>query len=137
MGHKLLIVEDNPMIRELFAAALSDAGFSVIMADDGDKGLELARCEQPDLIITDVEMPNLDGIQMIQRLRQEFELQCTPVLVVSAQYAEVLATATAVGASEVMQKPVQLISLIQIIRRILGATVSLLASLSIFTPYIT
>src|SRR5689334_14567395 len=98
VGHKLLIVEDNLTIRELFAAALSDAGFSVIMADDGNKGLESARRERPDLIITDVEMPNLDGIQMIQHLRQEFELQCIPVLVVSAQYTEVLATAVAVGA---------------------------------------
>lgn len=136
MGHKLLIVEDNPLIREMYAVALGDAGFSVIMAEDGYTGLDCARRELPDLIITDVEMPNLDGIQMIQRLRQEPELQCTPILVLSALHTGRLLQAVDVGANEVMQKPVQLISLIQLIRQVLGATLSLVAWLSIFTLYV-
>jgi CheY-like chemotaxis protein len=124
VGNKLLIVEDNDMIREMFAMVLSDAGFSVITADDGYAGLDRARAERPDLILTDVEMPNLDGIQMIERLRQEPELQRIPVLVVSALHTNLLMKAVAVGASKVMQKPVELTLLIRIIKQTLGATLS-------------
>ncbi|MEN3333586.1 MAG: two-component system, chemotaxis family, chemotaxis protein CheY [Blastocatellia bacterium] len=121
MGHKLLIVEDNAPVREMFALALSEAGFSVITAEDGCAGLDRARRERPDLILTDLEMPNLDGIQMIQCLRQEPELQGIPVLVLSAVHTGMLMQAVAAGACEVMQKPVQLMSLIEIVRQILAA----------------
>jgi CheY-like chemotaxis protein len=137
VGHKLLIVEDNPTIRELLAVALGEAGFSVVLADDGCTGLECARREQPDLIITDIEMPNLDGIQMIQRLRQDPELEGTPVVVVSAMPTGALMRAVASGASEVVQKPVSLLTLIKIARQILGLTLSLMAALSIFACYVT
>jgi two-component system chemotaxis response regulator CheY len=121
VGHKLLVVEDNASVREMFAIALSEAGFSVITAEDGYAGLDRARRERPDLILTDLEMPNLDGIQMIQRLRQEPELQRIPVLVLSAVHRGMLTQAIAAGACEVMQKPVQLMSLIKIVKQILGA----------------
>jgi two-component system chemotaxis response regulator CheY len=119
---KLLIVEDNPQLLEIFAIALSDAGFSVFTANDGYAGLDRARAERPDLILTDIEMPNLDGIQMIERLRQEPELQRIPVLVLSALHTSVLMKAVAAGACEIMQKPVELTLLIRIVRQTLGAT---------------
>jgi DNA-binding response OmpR family regulator len=119
VGNKLLIVEDNAMVREMFAIVLSEAGFSVVTADDGYAGLARARAERPDLILTDVEMPNLNGIQMIQRLRLEPELQCTPVMVMSALHTNVLMQALAAGACEVVQKPVELMWLIKMVRQIL------------------
>jgi CheY-like chemotaxis protein len=127
---KLLIVEDNHMVREMFALALSEAGFSVITADDGYAGLDCARAERPDLILTDIEMPNLDGIQMIEHLRQEPELERIPVLVLSAVHVGLLQQAVAVGAREVIQKPVQLTVLIQMIKQTLGTTLSVMAALS-------
>ena len=120
MGHKLLIVEDNTQVREMFAIALTDAGFSVVTAGDGYAGLDCALREHPDLILTDVEMPNLDGISMIERMRREPELQGVPVLVLSAVHASLLNQAVAAGASDVMQKPVQLARLIHTIRQALG-----------------
>jgi two-component system chemotaxis response regulator CheY len=124
VGHKLLIVEDNTPVREMFALALSEAGFSVITAEDGYAGLDRARRERPDLILTDLEMPNLDGIQMIQRLRQEPELQRIPVLMLSAFHTSILMQTIAAGACEVAQKPMQLMSLISIVRQVLGATLA-------------
>ncbi|HEY0386141.1 MAG TPA: response regulator [Pyrinomonadaceae bacterium] len=120
MGHKLLIVEDNAQVREMLAVALSDAGFSVVTADDGFDGLASARRERPDLILTDVEMPNLDGIRMIERLHLETELRGIPVLVLSSVHAGRLAQAVAAGATSVMQKPVRLAQLITTIRQTLG-----------------
>ncbi|MFL6214174.1 MAG: response regulator [Blastocatellia bacterium] len=120
MGYKLLIVEDNAQVREMLAVALSDAGFSVVTADDGFDGLASARRERPDLILTDVEMPNLDGIRMIERLHLETELRGIPVLVLSSVHAGRLAQAVAAGATSVMQKPVRLAQLITTIRQTLG-----------------
>ena len=137
MGHKLLIVEDNDMVREMFAVALADAGFSVITADDGMAGLNRARAEHPDLILTDVEMPNLDGIQMIERLRQEPESQGIPVLVLSAVHASVLRQAMTVGASEIVQKPVQLTFLIKLIKQTLGTALAAVAALSVLLHHLT
>jgi two-component system, chemotaxis family, chemotaxis protein CheY len=136
VGHKLLIVEDNAMVREMFAVALADAGFSVITAADGVAGLDRARAEHPDLILTDVEMPNLDGIEMIERLRQEPESQGIPVLVLSAVHASVLQHARVAGASEIVQKPVQIAFLIHLIKQTLGTALAAVAALSILLRYI-
>jgi two-component system chemotaxis response regulator CheY len=120
VGYKILIVEDSAQVREMLAVALKDAGFSVVTADDGYAGLACAWRERPDLILTDIEMPNLDGICMIERLRQEAELRSIPVLVLSSVHAGRLAQAVAAGASSVMQKPVRLAQLIDTIKQTLG-----------------
>jgi two-component system chemotaxis response regulator CheY len=120
VGNKLLIVEDSAQVREMLAVALGDAGFVVVTADDGFEGLACARRERPDLILTDIEMPNLDGIRMIERLRQEPELSHIPVLVLSAVHGGRLAQAAAAGATSVLEKPVRLAQLISTIRQTLG-----------------
>lgn len=124
MGHKLLIVEDNGEVREMLALALTDAGFSVVTADDGYDGLACAWRERPDLILTDIEMPNLDGIRMIERLRVDPEMRAIPVLVLSSVHVGRLTQAVAAGASIVMQKPVRLALLIDTIRQTLGINVA-------------
>ncbi len=134
MRQKLLIVEDDFTVRELLTLVLKDAGFCVITADDGIAGLDQARAERPDLILTDIEMPNLDGIQMIQRLRQEPECQAIPVVVVSAVHTGVLMQAVAAGANETVAKPVGLVSLVRLVRQILGP--AMLAGLSLLTLHI-
>lgn len=117
---KLLIVEDDLTVREMLALVLGEAGYCVITADDGAAGLAQARAEQPDLILTDIEMPNLDGIQMIRRLRQEPACQAIPVVVLSAVHTGILTQAVAAGANEAMAKPVRLVSLVRLVRQILG-----------------
>ena len=135
MQRKLLIVEDNLPTREMLTLAFSEAGFCVITADDGYAGLDQARAERPDVILTDIEMPNLDGIQMIQRLRQEPECQGIPVLVMSAVHTGVLRQAIAAGAHEAVQKPAGLMLLIHLVNQILG-TAMMIAGFSIFTLHI-
>ncbi|HJQ25775.1 MAG TPA: response regulator [Blastocatellia bacterium] len=122
MKPKLLIVEDDATVREMLALVLSGAGFDVVTAPDGQAGLDRAWCERPDLILTDLEMPNLDGIQMILGLRREPELQAIPVLVLSAVPQGTLRQAISAGAAEALQKPVQICALIELIRQILGHT---------------
>lgn len=124
MTAKLLIVEDDATVREMLALILREEGFDVVTAQDGQMGFDCAWCERPDLILTDIEMPNMDGIQMILGLRREPELQAIPVLVLSAVPQASLRQAVSAGADKALQKPVQIGALIELIRQIIAHTTS-------------
>lgn len=66
---KILIADDDKLLRESLARALSDHGYQVVQAADGEEALKLALEHAPDLVITDVMMPKLDGLSMLQKLR--------------------------------------------------------------------
>ncbi|HEX9722394.1 MAG TPA: response regulator [Candidatus Paceibacterota bacterium] len=67
---KILIVEDEEGLRDIIASELEKEGISVLRAKDGEEGLQLAFQEQPDLILLDVLMPNVDGLTMLEKLRE-------------------------------------------------------------------
>lgn len=71
MDKRILVVEDEPDIREAMAEALTDAGFQVSSASNGEMGLNLAISEHPDLILLDIVMPILDGHGMLKKLRTD------------------------------------------------------------------
>jgi PAS domain S-box-containing protein len=81
----VLIVNDSPDALALTSVVLQQAGYRVVTAADGLEGLELARRELPALIISDVMMPHLDGIELCRRLRQDACLSLTPILLISAR----------------------------------------------------
>lgn len=70
MNKKLLIVEDNESLANVISDTFSDEGFEVQTAVDGEAGLTTAQDFQPDVILLDVLMPNMDGIEMVKQLRQ-------------------------------------------------------------------
>ncbi|MFB4267636.1 response regulator transcription factor [Nonomuraea sp. GTA35] len=69
MGERLLVVDDEPTVKELLSATLRFAGFTVTSADSGTQALEAARLDPPDLVLLDVMLPDLDGFEVIRRLR--------------------------------------------------------------------
>ena len=79
----VLVAEDSQVARALLGGMLDAMGFRVSLAEDGREGAEIALRDRPDLVLTDIEMPNLDGLSMIARLRQEAALADLPVLVLS------------------------------------------------------
>ncbi len=105
MPAKILVVEDNPDAREVLAALLEIEGFKVLTAEDGIDGIDIAQAECPDLIITDVNMPNLDGVEMITRLREHPKCRCVPILVLTAYSDLDSAWAINAGANVFMTKP--------------------------------
>lgn len=66
---KIIIVEDDPMISEIYLKKFSEAGFGVSIASSGDQALSLAKTEKPDVLMTDLIMPKMDGFQLIEKLR--------------------------------------------------------------------
>jgi DNA-binding response OmpR family regulator len=71
MAQKILIVEDEAPLRSLLVKVMSEAGFEVLEADDGQKGLDVALQDHPDLILLDLMMPVKDGMTMLSELRQD------------------------------------------------------------------
>ena len=86
MGGKfnVLVVDDEPDKRQLLAFALEAEGYEVHTADDGVSGLEAVAAHQPDLIVTDVMMPGMDGYEMVRRLRSDPRTRFIPVIIQSA-----------------------------------------------------
>lgn len=80
-GH-ILIIDDEPNVRLVFRTALTSAGYSVFTAEDGIEGLKAARDSHPDLVLLDLNMPGLDGMEVLKRLRDEGN--AVPVVIVTA-----------------------------------------------------
>lgn len=81
---KVLVVDDDVNIREVLAYRLRRDGYSVLLSGDGEDAWEQARAEQPDLIILDLALPQLDGFGFLERLRSKGDTCSIPVLVLSA-----------------------------------------------------
>ena len=80
---RVLVVEDDRFLRRACEASLRERGFEVIIAEDGDDGLRLARAAPPDLILLDLLMPKLCGIEMLRALRERPETAAIPVMILS------------------------------------------------------
>src|SRR4051812_36999661 len=81
---RVLVAEDNPMNRELIRSILEDRGCEVVEAADGEEALAKIRESEPDLILMDVQMPRLDGIDALHRLRHDPILASIPVIALTA-----------------------------------------------------
>jgi two-component system, cell cycle response regulator DivK len=81
---KILVAEDNPANRELIRAMLESRGYEVVEADDGEDALLKTRETAPDLVLMDVQMPRLDGVGALQRMRREPGLASIPVIALTA-----------------------------------------------------
>jgi two-component system, cell cycle response regulator DivK len=80
----VLIVEDNPRNMTLVRDVLGYAGYRTLEASDGEEGVELARSHQPDLILMDIQLPGIDGVEALARLREDASTAGIPVVAVTA-----------------------------------------------------
>jgi DNA-binding NarL/FixJ family response regulator len=85
MPGQLLLVDDEPGLREAVQAYLEDSGFTVNVASNAREGLELAKQKLPDLVITDIMMPQVDGYQFLKQLREEPQFKTLPVIFLTAR----------------------------------------------------
>jgi two-component system chemotaxis response regulator CheY len=82
---RILAVDDSPSMREMVRIALDSAGFEVAQAVDGQQALELARQSSFDLVLSDVNMPEMNGIELIRALRAEAAYRHTPILMLTTE----------------------------------------------------
>lgn len=85
MMKSILVVDDSRSLRQMVSLALRDAGYDVIEAGDGEEGIKKLFGQQIALIISDLYMPNVDGIEMIKRIRQLPSYRFTPIIMMSTE----------------------------------------------------
>lgn len=83
MAKTVLIADDDKLTREGLATMLRSGGHSVAEAEDGQQALEMITERKPDLLITDIHMPNLDGLELVRRIRETDDLSSLPVIVLT------------------------------------------------------
>jgi two-component system cell cycle response regulator DivK len=108
-GARILIVEDNPRSRKLFRDVLGYHGYAVQEADSGEAALALVADAPPALIVMDIQLPGIDGVETLRRLRAETRTRVVPVLAVTASVMGTdIERIRAAGFDAYLQKPVAL-----------------------------
>jgi two-component system chemotaxis response regulator CheY len=121
MTKKILTVDDSRTMRDMLKHALNEAGYEVVQAEDGVEGLEALEREGADVVITDINMPRLDGFGFIEGVRANPAHLGLPVLVLTTESSpEKKARAKEAGATGWIIKPFDPIKLIDVVRRVSG-----------------
>ncbi len=121
MTIRILAIDDSPTMRGLVAAALEPVGFDVHWAEDGAEGLDRLPIADPHLVITDINMPRLDGFGVIKAVRASDSHASVPILVLTTETGQDLKQrARSAGATGWIVKPFDEVRLIDTINRVLG-----------------
>ena len=115
----ILTVDDSRTMRDMLRMALVDAGFRVVQAEDGLHGLDVLRGEQPQVVITDINMPRMDGFGFIEEVRRQGAHRATPILVLTTESdAAKKMRAREAGATGWIVKPFNTEKLVDVVRRV-------------------
>jgi len=119
MSKTILTVDDSRTMRDMLMLALSNAGYRVVQAEDGMHGLEVLQDAMPDVIITDINMPRMDGFGFIEGVRGDNRHRAVPILVLTTESdATKKDRARRAGATGWIIKPFDPIKLVEAIRRV-------------------
>jgi DNA-binding response OmpR family regulator len=117
---RVLVVDDDPVILELLRINFEIEGFEVLLATDGEEGLAKARDETPDVVLCDIMMPRLDGIELVTRLRDDPRTAHLPVVLLSAKAQKVeVDRGLAAGAEDYVTKPFDPLELLDRVNAVL------------------
>src|SRR4051794_18724091 len=117
MKSRVLIVEDDPLIRANVLELLSEEGFDVISAQDGADGLALAKARVPDLVVCDITLPKLDGYQVLRAIREDPAIASTPFIFLTAKAERTdMRTGMNLGADDYLTKPFTASELLDAVR---------------------
>jgi two-component system cell cycle response regulator DivK len=120
--HKILLVEDNEMNRDMLSRRLERKGYQVVIAADGQSGVEMAGAELPDLVLMDMSLPVLDGWEATRRLKADLATAHLPVIALTAHaMSGDREKAIAAGCNDYDTKPIELPRLLGKIEALLTA----------------
>ncbi|HEY8194711.1 MAG TPA: response regulator [Hyphomicrobium sp.] len=119
MTQTILTVDDSRTMRDMLRMALAEAGFNVLQAVDGVDGLEVLQTSSPDVIVTDINMPKMDGFGLIEAVRKDSRYRKVPILVLTTESDSAKKMrAKEAGATGWIVKPFEPTKLIAAIRRV-------------------
>jgi len=120
MGAKILVVEDEPDIMRIITHALTASGYQVIHAYGGDDAIRKAKAQMPDLVLTDLAMPKVSGVEVIESIKKDPETQHIPILAVTAHMWDGIAqSAGQVGVTGFISKPFNMKQLLLAVQKYL------------------
>lgn len=121
-GERILLVEDNPRLLRSMAFLLHVVGFEVMTACDGIEALDLLRLRIPDIIVSDIDMPHLDGYELLKQVRLDVRWSRIPLIFASDKYSlDDLMFALDMGADDYLPKPFDIHDALEVIERALPA----------------
>lgn len=121
MGKTILAVDDSGSLRQMVVFSLNAAGYQVIEAVDGEDALNKAKTNVVDLVLTDQNMPNMDGLTLIKSLRSLSTYQKVPILMLTTESSdEMKALGKAAGATGWLVKPFDPKRLLDVVQRVIG-----------------
>jgi DNA-binding NtrC family response regulator len=115
---KILVVDDEEGARELFNTILSDEGYDVTLANDGTDALTRMQADSFDLVVTDIKMPGMDGLQLLQEIRKTGS-KADVIMVTAYGEVESYLKAMSLGAAEYINKPIRIKELKRIVHKVL------------------
>jgi len=119
MGKRIMAVDDSKTMRDMVSFTLKGAGYDVLVADDGVNALSALVGEDVDLIITDVNMPNMNGIELVQKLRSDPRFRATPILILTTESDDSLKQqGRAAGATGWIVKPFVPEKLLKVVNKV-------------------
>jgi adenylate cyclase len=117
MPARILVVDDNEINRDILVTRLQSHGYETLQASDGEQALAMVRDLLPDLILLDIMMPNIDGIEVCRRVKKDPALPFIPIILVTAKVAtEDVVAGLDTGADEYLVKPVDQVALVARVR---------------------
>lgn len=117
----IMAVDDTATMRQMISFTLNSVGHEVVEASDGQEALQIARSKKFDLVIADVNMPNMDGITLVRSLRSLPEYRFTPILILTTEFQEAKRQeGKNAGATGWIVKPFNPEQLINVISKVLG-----------------
>jgi two-component system chemotaxis response regulator CheY len=121
MAKLILTVDDSASIRQMVMFTLKSAGYDVVEAVDGEDGLNKAKARGADLVLTDQNMPKMDGITLIKTLRTLPQYRSTPILMLTTESSDAMKTAgKAAGATGWLVKPFDPQKLLDVVKKVIG-----------------
>lgn len=118
---QILIVDDSRTVRDSLKFFLKEGGYEVLQGSDGVEALEVLKTATPDLIITDVNMPNMDGLTLLENIRASEAHKFTPVLVLTTEsQSTIMDKGKALGATGWIVKPFDSEKVLAVIKKVLG-----------------
>jgi two-component system, chemotaxis family, chemotaxis protein CheY len=121
MKKRILAVDDSPSVRQMVKLTLAGAGYDIVEAGDGAEGLSKARANKLDMVVTDLNMPVMNGLGLIRELRKLPAYRGVPILFLTTESdPEMKQQAKAAGATGWITKPFQQDQLVAIVRKVLG-----------------
>ena len=117
--HSILAVDDSASMRQMVSFTLKSAGYEVVEAVDGEDAFDKARSRAFDLVLTDQNMPRLDGIGLTRKLREQTRFKATPILILTTESSDEMKQAgRAAGATGWLVKPFDPTKLIEVIKKV-------------------